>query len=199
LYDATDNLINQQFYRGGEDLIIGRTADVSVKIRNSGQIIQKFKNMFNSNLHQFIDGNYLEFLQNFIIIKGLNEKVIQEINKEFYKKMEYLKDTEIDQVVVYTIVLSALITRIRDDHFNTVINEVKTRIKNKVKIKAEKIQEELNKLFMRNNKNISLLYNLSYIDALAESFNYKKAAHTCKIQKGKYINRTVDLIISASK
>jgi len=102
-------------------------------------------------------------------------------------------------VVLYTIVISLLITRIRDIHFNTSLAEIKKRLKQRSSIKDDKIQEELNHLFMRNNKNISLLYNLSYIDALAESFNYKKTAHTCKIQKGKYINRVVDLILDKIK
>jgi len=55
LYDATDNLINQQFYLGGQDLIIGRNAEVSIKISNSGQIIQKFKDLFNKNIHLFLN------------------------------------------------------------------------------------------------------------------------------------------------
>ena len=44
-----------------------------------------------------------------------------------------------------------------------------------------------------------LRYNISYLDTLAESFNYKKVAHICKIQKGKYINRIVNLIIKMNK
>ncbi|GAH35300.1 unnamed protein product [marine sediment metagenome] len=47
LYDATNNLINQQFYKDGQDIIIGRTPEISVKISNSGQIIRKFKDLFN--------------------------------------------------------------------------------------------------------------------------------------------------------
>ncbi|MFX0070608.1 MAG: hypothetical protein ACFFAO_05895 [Candidatus Hermodarchaeota archaeon] len=50
---------------------------------------------------------------------------------------------------------------------------------------------------MLNNDNISILYNISYLNALAESFNYNKVAHICKIQKGKYINRVVELILSS--
>ena len=53
LYRATDNLINQQFYISGKDLIIGRTPDISIKIRQSGQIIKKFKNLFNNHLNLF--------------------------------------------------------------------------------------------------------------------------------------------------
>lgn len=168
-----------------------------MKIKNSGQIIHKFKNLFNSNIDLFLKGNYLEFLKAFGQIKGLNEVIINEAHIELQNKIEYLQDTELDTVVLYTIVLSVLITRIRDYHFNATIEEVKNRVKKKKTLKDAKIQEQLNELFMRNNENISLLYNISYIDALAESFNYKKVAHTCKIQKGKYINRTVDLIISA--
>ena len=45
--------------------------------------------------------------------------------------------------------------------------------------------------------NISILYNISYLDALALSFNYKKVSHVCKIQQGKYMNRIVSLILSS--
>ncbi|MCK4381090.1 MAG: hypothetical protein KAW51_08130 [Candidatus Lokiarchaeota archaeon] len=60
------------------------------------------------------------------------------------------------------------------------------------------IQEELDMLFMKNDNNISILYNISYLDTLAESFNYKKVAHICKIQKSKFINRIVRKIISTN-
>ncbi len=170
-----------------------------MKIKNSGQIIQKFKDLFNKNLKLFLEGNYLEFLEIFQDIRGMNKESIVEINKELQNKLEYLQDTEMDIVVLYTIVLSGLITKIRDYHFNAAIDEVKARVKSRIKIHDDEIQERLNNLFMRNNKNISLLYNLSYINALAQSFNYNRVAHTCKIQMGKYLNRTVNLIISASK
>ena len=199
LKEATDNLINQQFYRGGNDTLIGRTPEVSVKIRNSGQIIQKFKNLFNSNLDLFLKGKYLEFLLPFKKIKDIDEGVIDEINGELQVKLEYLSDTDFDTVVLYTIVLSGLITRIRDHHFNKTLDEIRNRVRKiKSNIKDDEIQKELDELFMRNNGNISLLYNISYLDALAESFNYRKVAHICKIQKGKFINRTVELILNGN-
>jgi len=37
LYNATDNLIEQQFYLRGTDTIIGRTPEISIKIKNSGK------------------------------------------------------------------------------------------------------------------------------------------------------------------
>jgi hypothetical protein len=196
LYDATDNLINQQFYLGGQDLIIGRNAEVSVKIRNSGQIIQKFKNLFNNNLNLFLEGKYLQFLSLFKKIKGLNDDEIEGINKELQEKLTYLDDTDFDYVVLYTLVLSSLISRIRDMHFNLSLEEINKRVKRKASMTNAVIQNILDDLFMKNNNNISILYNISYLDALAESFNYKKVAHTCKIQKGKFINRIVKIILS---
>ncbi len=200
LYDATDNLINQQFYREGHDTITGRTPEIYLKISKSGQIIQKFKNLFNENMELFLEGNYLKFLLPFKKIKGLNEDIIFEINEELKSKLEKLRediqDSEI--VIFYTIVLSALISRIRDHHFNDAIEEIKDRVKNKSRNIPEKsIQGILDELFMRNNANISILYNLSYLDALALSFNYKKVSHVCKIQKGKFMNRVVNLILAS--
>ena len=199
LYNATDNLINQQFYAGGQDIIIGRTPEVSLKISNSGQIIRKFKDLFNQNLELFIEGKYLEFLRLFKKIKGLDENYIREIYQDLQLKFETLKEAEnINIVTLYSLVLNSLISSIRDLNFGESIREIKIRVLKKSKIREYNIQEALDKLFMRNDDNISILYNICYLDTLAESFNYKKVAHICKIQKSKFINRIVKLIISSN-
>jgi len=196
LYDATNNLINQQFYKDGQDIIIGRTPEVSVKISNSGQIIRKFKDLFNNNLHLFLDGKYLQFLNLFKKIKGVDENYINEIYQDLQLKFHNLKDTDnIDIVVLYAIVLNSLISSIRDINFNDSLTEINNRVKKKKKISNNKIQRELDMLFMKNDDNVSILYNLSYLDTLAESYNYRKVAHICKIQKSKYINRIVNIIL----
>lgn len=200
LYSATDNLINQQFYKEKSDIIIGRTPEISLKISNSGQIIRKFKDLFNENLHLFLEGKYLEFLKLFKRIKGMDENYIREIYQELQLKFETLEEAEnINSVIVYSLVLNSLISSIRDINFGESIREIKRRVLKKSSIHENKIQEELDKLFMRNDNNISILYNISYLDTLAESFNYMKVAHICKIQKSKFINRIVKLIISSNK
>ncbi len=205
LVDATSNLVHQQFYKEGQDIILGRTPDVKVKISKSGQIIKKFEDLFNDNLHYFIEGNYKKFLQPFKKIKGVNEETIHQIHEDLENKLEHFKDenSETGNIITYTLVLSALISRIRDIHFNDSIEEVRNRISKKSRKKSSvlsevEVQEALDNLFMRNNKNISILYNISYLCALAESFNYKKVVHICNIQKSKFINRIVRMIVSSS-
>jgi len=200
LYEATDNLINQQFYMGGSDTIIGRTPEVQLKIKNSGQIIQKFKDMFNDNLNLFLEGKIKDFILLFDKIKGMSINDLMEIYQDMELKLEALRGSELELVVLYTIVLSSIVTQIRDYHFQASIEEIKRRIRKKSKkISEQEIQEILNGLFMRNHPHISILYNISYIDALAESFNYSKVAHICKIQKSKYMNRIVELVLGKSK
>ncbi len=197
LYEATDSLINQQFYYSGRDLIIGRTPDISIKIRKSGQIVHKFKSLFKRNIDLFIKGEYFQFLLPFEIIQGIEERDIKEIVDRVESKLDHLNsEEEYDILITYTMVLSAFISRIRDIHFNKALDLIKVRVKQKVSLDGDRIQNELDKLFMKNNKNVSILYNLSYIDALAVSFNFKKVARICKIQKGKFINKIVELIIS---
>lgn len=199
LYVATDNLVSQQFYKDGHDIITGRTPEVFLKISNSGQIVRKFKNLFNENLNLFLDGKYLKFLTLFKKIKGMDEKYINEIYQELELKLENLKEVEaenINTVILYTLLLNSLISRIRDLNFGEAIREVKKRIKNRITINDRRIQDELDKMFMKNDDNISILYNISYLDTLAESFNYKKVAKVCKIQISRYINRIVNNIIS---
>ncbi len=201
LYNATDNLINQQFYKAGRDIIIGRTPEVSLKISNSGQIVRKFKNIFNENLHIFLDGKYLKFLNLFKKIKGMDENYIQEIYQDLELKFENLKNANaenINDVVLYSLVLNSLISTIRDLNFGEAIKEIKKRVKSKMKISNTKIQYELDKMFMKNDDNVSILYNICYLDTLAESFNYKKVAKVCKIQISRYINRIVKLVITST-
>ena len=199
LYDATENLINQQFYKEGRDIIIGRTPEVSVKISNSGQIIRRFKDLFNQNLHLFLEGKYFKFLNLFKKIEGVDDNYIREIYQDLQLKLENLKDTEdINVIVLYAIVLNSIISTIRDLNFAKTLREIKLRVNYRTTISERKIQDELDKLFMRNDDNVSILYNISYLDTLAESFHYKKVARTCKIQKGKYINRIVNLIVASN-
>lgn len=199
LLEATSNLIDQQFYKDGTDIIIGRTPEVSLKISNSGQIVRKFKDLFNQNLDLFLKGKYLKFLSQFKKIKGVDDILVKEVYQDLQLKFEHLKDTDlghINTVILYTMILNSLISSIRDLRFEEAIKETKKRIKSKSKISEGKIQEELDKLFMKNNGNISILYNISYLDTLAESFNYNKVARICKIQKSKFINRIVTQIVS---
>lgn len=201
LYVATDNLVSQQFYKDGHDIITGRTPEVFLKISNSGQIVRKFKNLFNENLNLFLDGEYLKFLTLFKKIKGMDENYINEIYQELELKLENLKEVEaenINTVILYSLLLNSLISRIRDLNFGEAIREVKKRIKNKIIINDIRIQDDLDKLFMKNDDNVSILYNISYLDTLAESFNYKKVAKVCKIQISRYINRIVNIIITAN-
>ncbi|MHA1349797.1 MAG: hypothetical protein ACTSSC_04260 [Promethearchaeota archaeon] len=179
----------------GSDIIIGRTPEISIKIKNSGQIIKKFENLFNENLQYFLEGQYMNFFKPFAKIKGIDENHIREIYQDIQIKLAAMHGTEFDVVLMYTIVVSSLTTSIREIQFNDSLQEIIVKAKKQsANLSKKQIQDKLEKLFMRNNKDLSILYNLSYIDALAESFNYLKTARICKIQKSKYINRIVELV-----
>ncbi|MBY9020844.1 MAG: hypothetical protein KGD67_07290 [Candidatus Lokiarchaeota archaeon] len=141
----------------------------------------------------------MNFFKPFMIIKGIDENHIREIYQDIQIKLAAMHGTNFDDVLMYTIVVSSLTTSIREIQFKNSIQEViRSAKKQSANLSKKQIQDELEKLFMVNNKYVSILYNLSYIDALAESFNYLKTAHICKIQKSKCINRIVNLVMSAN-
>jgi hypothetical protein len=196
LYDATDNLIKQQFYKSGSDTIIGRTPEVSIKIKNSGQIVNKFENMLNQNINFFLKGDYMKFFSPFKKIKGVDENHISEIYQDIQIKLAAMHGTDFDTVLMYTIVVSSLTTSIREIQFNESVQEIIKKARKKASsLSVKQIKKELEKLFMRNDKNVSILYNISYLTALAECFNFLKTARTCKIQRSKYINLIVNSIL----
>ncbi|NVM45017.1 MAG: hypothetical protein HWN79_08880 [Candidatus Lokiarchaeota archaeon] len=196
LYDATDNLIKQQFYKSGSDTIIGRTPEVSIKIRNSGQIVKKFEDIFNKNMHLFLEGDYMKFFSPFKRIKGVDENHLREIYQDIQIKLAAMHGTEFNTVIMYTILVSSLTTSIREIQFNESVQQIIARTRKKTNtINVKQIEKELEKLFMRNDKDVSILYNISYLTALAESFNFTKTTRTCKIQRSKHINRIVNSIL----
>ena len=132
-------------------------------------------------------------------IKGMDKNHIREIDQDIKIKLAAMHGTDFNVVLMYTIVVSSLTTSIREIQFNYSIQEITMRAnKQSANLSKKQIQGELEKLFMVNNENVSILYNLSYIDALAESFNYLKTARICKIQKTKYINRIVYLLVNSN-
>ena len=196
LYDATDNLIKQQFYKSGSDSIVGRTPEISIKIRNSGKIVQKYQEMFNQNIQFFLEGDYMKFFSPFKKIKGVDDNHIREIYQDIQIKLAAMHGTDFDTVLMYTIVVSSLTTSIREIQFNESVQEIISRAKKKKKsLSVKQTKKELENLFMRNDKYVSILYNISYLTALAESFNFIKTARTCKIQRSKYINLIVNSIL----
>jgi hypothetical protein len=197
-------LVHQQFYLDGKDIIMGRTPEIQVKIQYSGQIISKFKDLFNENIELFMNKQYLKFLNKFEKIQGITQSLIKEINYELEQKIESLEQnldySRENSVIFYTILLNTLISKIREVHFQNSLKTIYRKLKQyKSSIKRTEIKNELNNLFMRNNENVSILYNISYLHALAKTFNYKQVRRVCSIQRTKYINRTIRLIKSRLK
>lgn len=197
-------MVHQQFYLDGRDIIIGRTPEIQVKIQYSGQIISKFKDLFNENIDLFMNKKYLKFLKKFEKIQGITRSLIKEIYSELEQKIESLEQnleySRENSVIFYTILLNTLITNIREIHFQNSLKIIYNQLnQQKSSIKRSEIKNELNNLFMRNNENVSILYNISYLNALAKTFNYKQVKRVCSIQRTKYINRTIRLIKSRLK
>lgn len=138
----------------------------------------------------------MKFLAPFQRIKGVDENHLREIYQDVQIKLAAMHGTDFDTVIMYTILVSSLTTSIREIQFNESIQEIIARARKKAStITVKQVEKELEKLFMRNDKNVSILYNVSYLAALAESFNFMKTVRTCKIQRSKYINLIVNSIL----
>lgn len=199
LHNATDNLVDQQFYLGGRDIIIGRSPEIFLKIKFSGQIIAKFKELFNANLDLFLNEKYLQFIEKFAQIDGITKELIDETFKDLGKKLKNLEgnidDSEDSTVILYTMLLSSIITKIREIKFEEVKKIIYRKLHEKnSSIKDSDIRNELNKLYQRNDRRISILYNISYMQILAKTFNYKQVEKVCNIQQTKFINKIVKFI-----
>jgi hypothetical protein len=142
----------------------------------------------------------MKFFVPFKRIKGVDENHLREIYQDIQIKLAAMHGTDFDTVIMYTIVVSSLTTSIREIQFNDSIQEIIVRAREKTSsISVKQVEKELEKLFMWNDKNVSILYNISYLAALAESFNFMKTARICKIQRTKHINNIVNSILFSFK
>jgi len=147
-------------------------------------------------MHLFLEGEYMKFFGPFKRIKGVDENHLREIYQDIQIKLAAMHGADFDTVIMYTIVVSSLTTSIREIQFNESIQKIIARAREKTSsISVKQVEKELEKLFMRNDKNVSILYNISYLTALAESFNFMKTARICKIQRTKHINIIVNSIL----
>ena len=147
-------------------------------------------------MHLFLEGEYMKFFAPFKRIKGVDENHLREIYQDIQIKLAAMHGADFDTVIMYTIVVSSLTTSIREIQFNESIQKIIAKAREKTSsISVKQVEKELEKLFMRNDKNVSILYNISYLTALAESFNFMKTARICKIQRTKHINIIVNSIL----
>jgi hypothetical protein len=147
-----------------------------------------------------MEGKYIEFFETFKRIKGIDDNHIKEVYQDIQIKLATMHTEDFDVTILYTIALSSLLSGIREIYFNNSINKIIERVMTQIPgLTKNHIQLELDKLFMKNNENISILYNTSFLEALAETFNFKSVSKRCKIENAKYRNLVVKLILSSTK
>lgn len=170
-------LINQQFHDGNET-IYGRTKEVSVKIPRSGLAINKLYAKMLSILSYFNEKNYLKY------VKEFNESVLPIDADRVYTKFRNTYDNaaaleEPEPFLIASMLFSEILENCREKVFNKFLDEIRNEIieskKNPINDPTV-INEKLKSLYSRNDKDISLTYNLVFLKMLADSFEFEDVA-----------------------
>ena len=206
--DIVKFLLYQQFYYGN-DIIYGRTREISESINGSGKVIEKFLEILISNLHLIRKKKYIEYLELF----SLNFFNIN-VNKIYQSFLEELNNigTNIDFNLIISIFIGKLLQHLREQCFNEILSEIriilieklarlKTRsseLKSKLEEVVEAKLEKLHNLFALNSPEISLIYNLAFLKFLAFKLEEFKVYKTTIKLLNKYIeivsNKLIDEI-----
>ena len=198
-------LLFQQFYYGITDVIYGRTQEISVKIDGSGAVIENFYEFLVKDISLIRNGMYKEYLQKFNdrFIKLDVEDILTQFNKNYYNIDESQRSSQI----ITSILFSELLMSIRKSCFDELVNEIKIKLivkltdsnkkikpKDRIDISEDFIQEKmkkLSKLYSLSDKNIGIIYNLSFLKTLAFKMNNKKVIKQTK----KNLEKLTDIII----
>jgi len=189
-------LVRQQFAREG-DVITDSTKSQEVHIKGSSRVINRFIKILTENLPDFIAGNYEQYLKKICNYSQLNEA--DEIFQAFSAKIGILEPEDMIPPLILTSLMGEFLGKIREKAFKQTLAEIKRRTKVQLKITDENdfeiertIDEKIRDLFQRNESNISLLYNLCFLEYLAILANSPKVQRTARILLGKYMNQVVE-------
>ena len=194
IFELIDYLVRQQFSKGG-DFITDRMKMQKVQVRYAGRIIQGFTDLLTENIQDFLGGDYEKYLEKLCLVLNLDSKKILEA---FLKRTSILEPEDKIPTIILTSILGELLSTIRERAFNETLEEIKIRFKKRQslcngnkQISDIDLDNQLSDLFQRNDVNISLLYNLSFLEFIAITTHSEKVKRTTKILLGKYINRVV--------
>jgi len=194
IFELIDYLVRQQFSKGG-DFITDRMKMQKVQVRYAGRIIQGFTDLLTENIQDFLGGDYEKYLEKLCLVLNLDSKKILEA---YLNRTSILEPEDKIPPIILTSILGELLSTIRERAFNETLEEIKIRFKKRQslcngnkQISDIDLDNQLSDLFQRNDVNISLLYNLSFLEFIAITTHSEKVKRTTKILLGKYINRVV--------
>ena len=198
IFELIDYLVRQQFSKGG-DFITDRMKMQKVQVRYAGRIIQGFTDLLTENIQDFLGGDYEKYLEKLCLVLNLDSKKILEA---YLNRTSILEPEDKIPPIILTSILGELLSTIRERAFNETLEEIKIRFKKRQshyngnkQISDIELDNHLSDLFQRNDVNISLLYNLSFLEFIAITTHSEKVKRTTKILLGKYINRVVTTLI----
>jgi len=200
ILELIDYLVRQQFSKGG-DFITDRMKGQKVHVKYAGRIIQSFCDLLSGksdNMQDLLSGNYEKYLEKLCLALNLDAiKILQ----AYQNRTAILEPEDRTPPIILTSLLGELLSTIRERAFNETLQEIKTRFKklqgnydNNKEISDLELDNQISELFQKNDMNISLLYNLSFLEFIAITTHSQKVKRTTKILLGKYINRVVETL-----
>lgn len=197
ILELIDYLIRQQFSVGG-DVITDRMKKQRVQVRYAGRIIQGFFELLTENIQDILTGNCEKYLGNVCGALNIDAK---KILQAYLNRTAVLEAEDKTPPIIITSLLGELLGNIRERAFNETLQEIKTRLKKRRggsngddQLEEVNLDDRIAELFQRNDENISLLYNLSFLEFIAITIHSEKVKRTAKILLGKYINRVVETL-----
>jgi len=163
--EIVKSLIFQQFYYGN-NVIFGRTKDISVEIDGVDSILQRYQARMTQCVQNIVSCNYTGFLE--YCHDQLYPIQMNQTLQKFDETKEILGD-QTEPLLIITTLLGDVLNQIQKTQFDKAISMVITTVKTtNQSIKDQQAIKFLHELYGKNNKGISLLYSLMYLAWIAE-------------------------------
>ncbi len=196
LVEMLNFLVKQQFIREG-DIVTDRMKTKEVHIRGSGRAIKDFIRLLNDNISLVVEEKYENYLDT---LCGICDLDIQRVMEAFSARLPVLEEHDRTPPLMLSMLMAEFLGKIRERAFEETLEEIKRRTRWDLKISEgdeefeQRFDDIIKDFFQRNEPNLSLLYNLCFLDFIAMIIHSNKVRRTVKIILGLYMNKVVEKV-----
>lgn len=191
LRQVIEFLVRQQFYKP-VDIIMDRSKEQEIHVKDSGQAIEQFTAILSDGLPKILEGAYESYLDKLRKKITFNREVVQRL---FYKRLMQLSQEEMMPQLIVTFLMGGVISDIREKNFKIRLQILKQRFLDRmqqVKKGDFDFDDIITASFERNDRNIALIYSLSFLEFIAKTVQLKELLEHVESLLAEYMTRFIE-------
>jgi len=197
IYDEMiEKAVYQQLFLG-KDRIMGRMPETTMQFKNVEKLLTNFINSLSTKLNELDFNNIEEIIKYFENIFNLD---LNESRERIKNNINEIDDISNQEILIFYMILTKILENIREQaYYNFGINVLIEKYEQITNFKFnDEVKQKIQKMSALGDKDISLLYNLCFIQLLAQVYKEQNILTNAKRQISKKITLIIKNINSSN-